>query len=56
MMTRENVAEVLGVSEDTVDRVIRDGDLIAYRVRNLVRIWRDDLDDYLGRHRWDGSE
>lgn len=56
MMSREQVASVLGVSEDTVDRLIRDDELLAYKVRDLVRIWRDDLDDYLRRHRWRGPE
>ena len=55
-MSREQVASVLGVSEDTVDRLVRDDELPAYKVRDLVRIWRDDLDDYLRRHRWRGRE
>ena len=55
-MSREQVASVLGVSEDTVDRLVRDDELAAYKVRGLVRIWRDDLDDYLRRHRWRGQE
>jgi excisionase family DNA binding protein len=56
MMSRESVASVLDVSEDTIDRLIRDGDLIAYKIRGQVRIWPHDLDGYLRAHRWGGAE
>ncbi len=37
-------AEHLGVSTDTIRRLIRSGDLAAFRVRNAIRLRIEDVD------------
>lgn len=43
LMTVNRVAEVLGVSNKTVYRMIADGQLKAVRIRNAWRISADEL-------------
>ena len=48
LMTKAEAAEILGVSEMTVERMIRSGQLPAYRIAKAVtRISREDLMEYL---------
>lgn len=49
--TIAEVAERLHVSTRTVRRWIKEGDLIAHRVRGVVRIAEDDLRTFLALHR-----
>jgi len=43
------VAELMRVSNMTVYRLIRSGDLLATRVGRSYRIWEDDVAAYLRR-------
>jgi len=43
------VAELMRVSNMTVYRLIRSGELLATRVGRSYRIWEDDVTAYLGR-------
>lgn len=48
LLTKAEAAEILAVSEDTVERLIRGGQLPAYRIAKAVtRISREDLMEYL---------
>lgn len=38
LQSRKNAALILGVSEDTIDRMLRAGRLLGYRVGGTVRI------------------
>jgi excisionase family DNA binding protein len=49
LLTREQVAEILGCSLDTVDRRITQGKLPALRDGRLVRVMEDDLRAYIRR-------
>ena len=49
--TVAEVAERLEVSTRTVRRWIKSGQLVAHRIRGVVRIARADLDAFLHRHR-----
>lgn len=46
LRTREQAAELLGLSVSSVDRLIASGDLPAQRVRRRVLVHRDDLNTY----------
>jgi excisionase family DNA binding protein len=50
-LTIEEVAERLGVSTRTVRRWIQSGQLVAHRVRQVVRIAPADFDAFLRQHR-----
>jgi excisionase family DNA binding protein len=53
LLTRQQVAEILGCSLDTVDRRITQGKLLAVRDGRLVRIPVEDLNAYIRRSkRW----
>lgn len=47
--TRRDAAIYLGISEPSVSRLVRRGDLKAYRVagRRLVRVKRTDCDEFM---------
>ncbi len=51
LLTKAEAAELLKVSQSTLDRIVLDGDLPAYRVRGQMRYKRSDVDAYLGRCR-----
>ncbi|WP_416063476.1 helix-turn-helix domain-containing protein [Rhodococcus indonesiensis] len=44
-----DAAERLGVSTDTIRRLISSGELAAYRVRNAIRLKTEDVDATLRR-------
>lgn len=50
-LTRQEVADLLACSVDTVDRRIRDGRLRAVVDGRLVRIAQSDLDTYMRSHK-----
>ena len=47
----EEVAEILTVSEDTVRRLVRSGQLPAYNIGDRIRIDEEDVYAYLEAHR-----
>jgi excisionase family DNA binding protein len=47
LLSVKQVAKELGVSVETVEREIRDGNLLAHKVRGQWRIRRSALDKYL---------
>lgn len=47
----EDVAEILTVSEDTVRRLVKSGQLPAYDIGGRVRIDEEDVYAYLEAHR-----
>lgn len=55
MLTRQQVAEKLGVSIDTIERLINKREIVAYKLaptkRAPIRIKPSDLAKYLERNR-----
>ena len=49
-LKQTEVAELLGVSPDTVKRMIRDGELPVVRLRGSVRIPRRGLEQWVDEH------
>jgi excisionase family DNA binding protein len=49
-LTIDDVARALGVSTRTVRRWIQSGQLVAHRIRRVVRIAPADLDAFLRGH------
>lgn len=47
LLSRDGAAAYLGVSDKTLDRIIRDGLLPFYKIRGRVRISTADLDAYV---------
>lgn len=47
LMSRPAAASYLGVSDSTLDRIVKDGLLPFYRIRGRVRISKEDLDKYV---------
>ena len=52
----EEVAEILTVSEDTVRRLVANGQLPAYRIGDRTRIDEEDVYAYLEAHRTKAAE
>ena len=50
-----DVARLLGVSRDTVYRLLRDDELASYRVGRRLRFRTDELAAYIELHREGGS-
>lgn len=46
LLTPQEVAEVLGISDDSVYRLIRKGKLAAIQIGRSKRIKQSDLDNY----------
>lgn len=51
LLTIPDVARILKMSEKSVRRYIKSGELIAYEIGGKYRISRANLDDFLRRHR-----
>lgn len=49
--TVESLAKRLSVSELTVKRMLRDGEIASYKFRGIRRIDKVDVDSYLAEHR-----
>lgn len=49
LLTVREVADVMRVSNMTVYRLIRSGELVATRVGRSYRIWENDVRSYLRR-------
>jgi len=47
LLNRTEAAEFLGVSTSTVYRLLRRGDLRAYRVGHQIRITQIDIENYI---------
>jgi excisionase family DNA binding protein len=56
LLTVEEVANKLQVSKDTVWRLIRQKELVAYRIAGSLRIHPDDLQKYLDKQKTDQTE
>ena len=51
LLTKKQVAEMLGMSAKTIDRRIRNGELPVIRDGRIIRVHPDDLERYLAAHR-----
>ena len=51
LLTKASACEYLAVSERTLDRIVRDGELQAYRVRGQLRFRFEDIETYLAAQR-----
>lgn len=51
--TRSEAADRLRLSEVTVDRLLRSGELVGYHLGRRVRVRRDSVEQYLTRCRAD---
>ena len=51
LLTKSSTCEYLAVSERTLDRIVSEGALVAYRVRGQLRFRFDDVEAYLTAHR-----
>ncbi len=47
LLDRHEAAQFLGVSSSTVYRLLRRGDLRAYRVGHQIRLTQTDIENYL---------
>lgn len=48
LITRAQAAELLTVSEDTIDRLVKSGQLPAYKISpKITRFAREDVEEYL---------
>jgi excisionase family DNA binding protein len=54
--TIESLAHRLSVSELTVKRMLRDGEIPSYKFRGIRRIDKVDVDSYLAKHRDEGRK
>jgi excisionase family DNA binding protein len=55
LLTREQLARVLAVHTNTVDRLVRDGKLSAYHFGRSVRFRLSDVEAFLDEHRWEAA-
>ncbi len=51
LLSKASACEYLAVSERTLDRIVSDGELVAYRVRGQLRFRFDDIESYLAEQR-----
>ena len=51
LLTKKQVAELLGMSAKTIDRRIRTGELPVIRDGRIIRVHPDDLERYLTARR-----
>lgn len=51
MMSKGEVCKLLGISVSTLDRIVLDGELAAFRVRGQIRFKPSDINAYLERCR-----
>ena len=51
MFDKQNLARYFGVSVDTIERLVKAGDLPAVRIGSQVRFTLEDVDGFIHRHR-----
>ena len=51
LLTKKQVAEMLGMSAKTIDRRIRNGELPVIRDGRIIRVHPDDMERYLAVRR-----
>jgi excisionase family DNA binding protein len=51
MFDKQNLARYFRVSVDTIERLVKAGDLPAVRIGNQVRFTLEDVDGFIERHR-----
>ena len=51
LLTKNQVAEMLGISAKTIDRRIRSGELPVIRDGRIIRVHPDDLERYISARR-----
>ncbi|HTW41415.1 MAG TPA: helix-turn-helix domain-containing protein [Solirubrobacteraceae bacterium] len=51
MFTRQSLAAYLDVHVNTIDRIVRRGELPTYRVSGRRRFYPDDVERYVREHR-----
>lgn len=51
MFDKQTLARYFGVSVDTIDRLVKAGELAAVKIGNQVRFTLDDVDAFIDRHR-----
>ena len=47
LVSKRDAGRILGLSVDTIDRLIQNGDLAATTIRNCRRIFMDSIDAYI---------
>lgn len=55
LLSAPEVAEILGLGESTVRRMMRDGDLASVKIGAARRVRQEDLDAYVARQAADGA-
>lgn len=50
-LSTKEAAEVLGVTQRTLYRLIDDGQLVAYQIGRVIRVQGEDIESYLQRSR-----
>jgi excisionase family DNA binding protein len=51
LFTRHTLASYLEVHVNTVDRLVKRGDIVAYRVVGKLRFYPEDVEHYIREHR-----
>jgi excisionase family DNA binding protein len=51
MLDKQDLARYFGVSVDTIERLVKAGELAAVRVGSQVRFTLEDVDGFIARHR-----
>jgi excisionase family DNA binding protein len=51
LFTRHTLASYLDVHVNTIDRLVKRGELVAYRVVGKLRFYPEDVDRYVREHR-----
>jgi len=51
LFTRHTLASYLNVHVNTIDRLVKRGDIVAYRVVGKLRFYPEDVEQYVRAHR-----
>lgn len=51
LFTRHTLASYLNVHVNTIDRLVRRGEIVAYRVVGKLRFYPEDVERYVQEHR-----
>lgn len=51
LFTRHTLASYLNVHVNTIDRLVKRGEIVAYRVVGKLRFYPDDVERYVREHR-----